>query len=171
MTESTHPHVAYPPIAVPSAIGQMMEEDIARLHRAIRATFSPPAAARTLAEAGRRAAEELLRPFSPEERRRRLSLPRDEAVAGLFDLLHAWAPFFVAERRLVAVAGARPALIIAGNPLCDGAPRGMRVCAWHTALFETLFQALVAPEALVRETACLAQGDPECRFEVDFGMG
>lgn len=147
---------------------RLAEAQLAELHRAMRATFSPHAAATAFAVAGRRAAADLLRSIPPAQRAQRQALPRHIATERLLDALRQWAPFFAADRRFVAEGGARPVLTIAANPLCDAPTRGGRVCAWHEALFETLFQALVSPHARVRETACLAQGDAECRFEVTF---
>jgi divinyl protochlorophyllide a 8-vinyl-reductase len=135
------------------------------------ATFSPRAASTALAAAGRRAAMELLRPIPAAERERRLNLPRTTATAILLAFLRRQSGRFAAERRFTARGGLHPVLVIAANPLCDPPTRGERVCAWHEALFETLFQALVSPDARVRETTCLALGDSECRFEVTFGGG
>ena len=147
---------------------RVFEEQLATLHRAMRDTFSAEAASQALAEAGRRAAMELLRPITPAERARRRDLPRPVAIKQLLNSLHQWAPRFAAGRRFSATGGEQPVLIIAANPLCDAPARGTRVCAWHEALFETLFQALVTPESRVVETACLALGDELCRFEVTF---
>ncbi len=159
------------PAGAATPMASLAELQLAGLHRALRDTFKPEAASAALAEAGRRAAAELLRTIPPAAQVQRRALPRHVATALLLDSLGHWAPLFAAERRFTARGGEHPALVITGNPLCDGAPRGTRVCAWHEALFETLFQALVTPGARVRETACLALGDPECRFEVNFDGG
>jgi divinyl protochlorophyllide a 8-vinyl-reductase len=162
------------PAGAAASTARLAELQLAVLHRAMRDTFSPQAASTALAEAGRRAAAELLRTIPPSGQALRRDLPRHVATALLLDSLGHWAPLFAAERRFTAHGGERPVLVIAANPLCDDAPlrdgavRGRRVCAWHEALFETLFQALVAPGTRVRETACLALGDPVCRFEVSF---
>ena len=148
---------------------QLAAMQLAGMHRAMRDTFGPLAASGPLAEAGRRAAAGLLRTIPLPEQARRRRLPRAVSTRMLLAALRRWAPRFAAtDRRFTASGGSRPVLIIAANPLCDERPRGTRVCAWHEALFETLFQALVSPDARVREVTCLALGDPECRFEVTF---
>ncbi len=159
------------PTRAPSIEAPLVEAQLAELHRAMRTTFGPRVASTALAEAGRRAAAELLRAIPLPERERRLSLPRTASTAMLLAFLRRHSGRFAAERRFTARGGTSPVLIIAANPLCDPPTRGERVCAWHEALFETLFQALVSPGARVRETTCLAQGDAECRFEVTFEEG
>lgn len=57
-------------------------------------------------------------------------------------------------------AGSPHVIEISRNPLA--APG----CAWHVAVFEGLFRALVAPEARVRHTACCLDGDDACRFSI-----
>jgi divinyl protochlorophyllide a 8-vinyl-reductase len=53
-----------------------------------------------------------------------------------------------------------------GNPLCQGQSSLVPVCDFYAATFERLFQALVHPQARVREVACEACGDAACVFEL-----
>ena len=58
---------------------------------------------------------------------------------------------------------ARPWTVeIADNPLAQEGG-----CAWHAAVFERLFRALVHPRTVARETACCAAGAPACRFVLE----
>ncbi len=146
--------------------------EVARLHRAVRDTLGPTSAAAVLADAGRRTATYLLAQRIPTPARWLLArLPRWLATRVLLTMLRRNAWTFGAKGRFGATGGSRPALIIVGNPLCapaPGQPGDAPVCAWHEAVFETLFQAVVSPAAHVHEISCIAQGDAECRFEVTF---
>jgi len=56
---------------------------------------------------------------------------------------------------------------IEGNPLIRGEASEPCLCHWHTAVFERLYEALVAPASRCAETRCGAQGrDSRCRFEL-----
>lgn len=158
--------LAAPPAAMLAA------EEVARLHRAVRDNFSPGGSAAVLADAGRRTGAYLLAHRIPRPARWLLPrLPRLLATRVLLTALRRNAWTFGAENRFTATGGARPVLTIAANPLCatpGREPGDACVCAWHEAVFETLFRALVSPAARVREVACLARGDATCRFEVTF---
>lgn len=147
--------------------------EVARLHRAVRETFGLDAAATVLRDAGRRTALYLLANRIPWAARRLLPrLPRPLATRALLAALRRNAWTFGAAGRFNAIGGAHLELAIEGNPLCaqprPGEAGEICVCAWHEAVFETLFRALVSPRARVREVACLARGDQTCRFAVTF---
>jgi divinyl protochlorophyllide a 8-vinyl-reductase len=57
-------------------------------------------------------------------------------------------------------------LSIRHNPLCAGLAADAPACDFYAATFERLFQVLVHPRSRVREVACEACGDAECRFEI-----
>jgi divinyl protochlorophyllide a 8-vinyl-reductase len=59
-------------------------------------------------------------------------------------------------------------LRIRSNPLCRGLVADVPSCDFYTATFQSLFTALVHPNAQVTEVACEARGDPECRFEISW---
>jgi divinyl protochlorophyllide a 8-vinyl-reductase len=53
-------------------------------------------------------------------------------------------------------------------PICRGARSAAPLCDCYGATFERLFQVLVHAHARCIETACIAAGDPACRFELDW---
>ena len=53
---------------------------------------------------------------------------------------------------------------LTNNPLIAGERAEHPLCAWHTAVFERLFQALVSRRTHAAETECEAEGDITCRF-------
>jgi divinyl protochlorophyllide a 8-vinyl-reductase len=54
---------------------------------------------------------------------------------------------------------------VTDNPLIAGERSDVCLCHWHSAVFERLYQTLVAPDVTCHEATCHAQ-DPElsCRF-------
>jgi divinyl protochlorophyllide a 8-vinyl-reductase len=80
---------------------------------------------------------------------------------------NAWT--FVGSGRFNADAGGLrgPVLLtVQDNPLCRGLRLAVPACDFYAATFGELFAALVHPDAVVREVACEAMGDPACRFEI-----
>jgi divinyl protochlorophyllide a 8-vinyl-reductase len=57
-------------------------------------------------------------------------------------------------------------LTIRHNPLCQDLQADTPACDFYAATFERLFQVLVHRRSRVREVACEACGDAECRFEI-----
>ena len=57
------------------------------------------------------------------------------------------------------------------NPVLLGETAASPVCHYHAAAFERMYQRLVDPEMICRETACEAMGDDACRFEVSRPAG
>lgn len=46
-------------------------------------------------------------------------------------------------------------------------PLAVPGCVWHVAVFETLFQTLVASDIAVEQTQCCSEGSDVCRFELN----
>ncbi len=65
------------------------------------------------------------------------------------------------------IASQRPLVFeITGNPLARELQSAHPLCAWHCAVFQTLFRRLADPGAEVIETACCAMGNDACRFTI-----
>lgn len=140
---------------------------VGELHRAIRTSLPLDRAAALMADAGRRTADYLLGARIPRPVQVVLKLlpPRLAAMVLVAAIrAHAWT--FAGAGRFTARVGTPTVLRIAGNPLCAGEKAAVPVCHWHVAVFQRLFEVLVAPAARVTETACEACGDDSCRFEV-----
>ena len=149
--------------AVPS--DQMIAEGpVAQVHRAIRARL-PDQAQALMQEAGRGTADYILAHRIPKPAQRLLrALPRRLAAPLLARAIarNAWTFAGSGQFRIVSV---RPLVFeIADNPMVRGEAALHPVCAWHVAVFQRLFAALVDPRAAVTETACCACGAPACRF-------
>ncbi|MCL4186974.1 MAG: bacteriochlorophyll 4-vinyl reductase [Rhodobacteraceae bacterium] len=149
----------------PSDSGLMPEAPAAAFHRAVRATR--PDADRLAAEAGRRTADYILSRRIPRPARallRALPAPMASPLLARAIAGNAWT---FAGSGAFAIASRWPlAFAIADNPVVRGEVSPRPLCAWHAAVFERLFQALVDPRLTARETACCAMGDPSCRFEI-----
>jgi divinyl protochlorophyllide a 8-vinyl-reductase len=157
-------HLRHPPASM------VDEEDVRRLHAALRERLGPPAAREVAQAAGRATAEYLLAHRIPrllQSVLRRLP-PRWAAQVLLAAITrHAWT--FVGSGRFAASAGGgrRPAMLeIRANPLCRGLRADAPACAYYAATFERLFGRLVHPHSRVRELTCEACGDDGCRFEI-----
>ncbi|MCU0698551.1 MAG: bacteriochlorophyll 4-vinyl reductase [Myxococcaceae bacterium] len=89
------------------------------------------------------------------------ALPRRQAADVLLGAItrNAWT-FSGSGRFSGTREGATVHLAIEANPLATGP------CAWHRGVFTRLFTELVSKDARVVETACVADGDAACRFEV-----
>ena len=87
-------------------------------------------------------------------------LPRPLAARALLGAIgkHSWT--FAGSGRVTCRYGRLLSIEIANNPLAfDG-------CAWHCAVFERLFGAIVYPQVHVKHTGCCAAGNEACRFEI-----
>lgn len=143
------------------------EAPVARLHQAVRAALAPRPAAALMADAGRRTADYLLAARISQSVQFLLRLLPSWLAARLLVAAiraHAWT--FAGSGRFIAKAGLPTRFVVMGNPLCAGEHANHPVCAWHAAVFERLFQALVAPSAQAVETSCAACGDDVCSFAV-----
>lgn len=145
---------------------------VAQVHRAVRAALPRARSEAVLAEAGRLTAEYLLANRIPRAAQAVLRcLPPAAASRLLVPAIAAHAWTFAGAGAFSAVAGAPSVIEIAGNPLCAGERADTPVCAWHAAVFQRLFRALVSSRTRVREVACEACGDACCRFVADWRDG
>jgi divinyl protochlorophyllide a 8-vinyl-reductase len=122
-----------------------------------------------LIDAGTRTADYILANRIPKLAQAVLKLlPAPLAARALAAAIAAHAWTFAGSGRFSVLRGNPMLLEIAQNPLCAEDRAGAAICAWHTAVFQRLFQALVSPAARVVETACEGQGDSCCRFAVSW---
>ena len=151
------------------------EREVTRLHHALRAELDPAAADAVARDAGLRTARYLLAHRIPMPVQRLLrALPAPLAARGLLRAItrHAWT--FIGSGRLEATPpGWRRApwgdpvrLVLHDNPMCRGLVTQAPACAYHAAVFEQLFVALVHPQARAIEVSCEAAGADACRFEI-----
>lgn len=87
-------------------------------------------------------------------------MPRALAARVLLKAIskHAWT--FAGSGQVTCSYGRSLTIEIADNPLAEPG------CAWHRSVFERLFGVLITERVTVRHTACCANGDPACRFEI-----
>jgi divinyl protochlorophyllide a 8-vinyl-reductase len=144
------------------------ERRVNRLHRMVR-TLPPCQAAAILTDAGERTANYILANRIPKLAQTVLKrLPAPLAARALASAITAHAWTFAGSGRF-SVRPGKPLLFeIAQNPLCAEDRAGAALCAWHSAVFQRLFQALVSHAARVVETACEGRGDSCCRFAVSW---
>jgi divinyl protochlorophyllide a 8-vinyl-reductase len=147
--------------------GMVDEREVTRLHAVLRSTLGTRLAAQVARTAGRRTADYLLAHRIPQLVQWLLAmLPAALSARVLLAAItrHAWT--FAGSGDFSARAGMPVVLTVRGNPLCRGLASGVPACDFYAATFEHLFATLVHPDAQVRETACEACGDAECRFEI-----
>jgi divinyl protochlorophyllide a 8-vinyl-reductase len=145
------------------------ERAVGRLHRATRSVLPAREARAVMEEAGRRTADYLLANRIPRPAQMLLKrLPPSLAADVLIRAIRANAWTFAGSSRFVASGGRPVVFTLSGNPLCHGERAGIRVCHWHRAVFQRLFEQLVCSRARATETHCEAAGDAACRFEVDW---
>ena len=143
------------------------ETAVARLHQAVRATLPESLATQIMTDAGKRTGEYVLARRIPAPVR--VILPRLPVVLARKVLLkairgNAWT--FAGSGQFSAQNGQPCIVEIKANPVVAGERAATPVCHWHSAVFATLFQRLVAPDFQVFETACCAAGSEVCRFEI-----
>lgn len=127
----------------------------------------PVAEARAVAEeAGRRTADYVMANRIPRAARWILGVtPAGLGSRLLLKAIHRNAWTFAGSGICEIQAAPRPLISIRANPLA------MPDCAWHGAVFQRLFERLVARGTRVRHTACCLRGDNACRFEIDLPHG
>jgi len=143
------------------------ENDVAALHRSLRAATDPARARAIAAEAGLRTGDYVLRNRIPGFARTIVrALPPALASRALSAAIarHAWT--FAGTGRFAAVAGHPLVFSIAGCPLCRGTHAEGPSCDFYAATFQYLFAALVHPNARAIETECEAAGGTACRFTI-----
>jgi divinyl protochlorophyllide a 8-vinyl-reductase len=151
------------------------EEDVRRLHRALRLELGESQSRDVAREAGLATADYLLARRIPRPVQAVLRhLPAVLAARVLLAAIRRNAWTFVGTGHFEARPGgwswrgaAQPVVLsIRNNPLCKGVASAAPACDYYAATFERLFQVLVHPRSTVLETACEACGDDECRFEI-----
>ncbi|MBX9880570.1 MAG: bacteriochlorophyll 4-vinyl reductase [Sphingomonas sp.] len=156
--EARHPDWLKVP---PSAM--LPEGEVAALHAALwRLAPDPLPLAR---DAGRRTADYIMEHRLPWLARALLiALPPALAEPLLLRAVTAHAWTFTGSGRFAVVGHAPTRFEIAANPLARATADAR--CAWHEAVFTTLWQRLVTPGAWVVEERC-GRGIASCRFVVE----
>ena len=154
--------------AVPDGTAMIPEGDAARLHRLLRAE-EPDLAPALSRAAGQDTARYILAHRIPKPAQVLLkALPRGLAANALSKAIarHAWT--FVGSGRFRALDAWT--FEIRNNPVIRHEVSDVPLCAWHAAVFETLYRALVHPGSRCHECRCGAQpGSEACRFRVARG--
>lgn len=143
------------------------EDEVRRLHRALRDELGVRRAAEVAMDAGRRTGDYLLAHRIPRPVQVLLkSLPPDWSARLLLRAIgrHAWT--FAGSGSFTASAGRPVILRIEHNPMCAGLQADEPSCFFYAATFERLFAELVHRRSKVVETACEAAGAAGCRFEL-----
>ena len=139
--------------------GMVPASEAARLHATIARELPPGLALEIARESGRGTGEYILA--------HRIPLPAQWILRALPARLsgplllkaichHSWT--FAGNAEVTHNPAAPMELTIHDNPLA------VTGCAWHCAVFETLFHRLVSPSIVVEHPACCAQGGRICRF-------
>lgn len=147
--------------------GMVDEREVMRLHAVLRARLPEPALRRIAWDAGTTTGDYLLAHRIPRVAQRVLrALPPSLASRALLAAIarHAWT--FAGSGTFSSRAGRPVVVSIEDCPLCRGARATAPLCDYYAATFQRLFRVLVAPAALVTETACSARGDDACRFSI-----
>ncbi len=148
------------------------EAEVRALHRALRDMLGGPAARGVARAAGERTADYLLAHRIPKPAQVLLkALPAALAARVLLAAVTRNAWTFAGSGAFSARAGRPCVLTIRGNPLCRDVTAAEPACDFYAGTFERLFRVLVHPASQVREVACEARGDSECRFEVAWPAG
>lgn len=146
---------------------RVADEELRRLHQALRDTLGLPVALAVARDAGTRAAEHLLSHHLPRGLQVLMrSLPAALAARLLRRQLLRLAWTFAGDGEVAVSVDARPVVSIRGNPLCKGVHAMEPGCDFVCALLERLYAVLVHPGARVVEVACESCGAPACRFEL-----
>jgi divinyl protochlorophyllide a 8-vinyl-reductase len=150
----------------PADSGMIAEDQVARLHHAVR-LFLPDRAPEIQRAAGWATGEYILAHRIPPVAQSLIrALPTWAGARVLASAItrHAWT---FAGSGAFRVVGYGPLRVeIAHNPLATG-PADAPICHWHAAVFERLFSALVWPNVRVTEEECTATGADACRFRIE----
>ncbi len=150
-------------IAPPEDAGMWPEEEVARLHHAVR-LFLPDRAGYIQRAAGLATGDYILAHRIPSAAQwiiRALPKTLGARLLAMAIAKHAWT--FAGSGQFRVVSHAPLTFEITGNPLAE-APAEHPICDWHAAVFERLFSRLVWPDVTVQEQTCRALGDRACRF-------
>ena len=138
-------------------------EQVNRLNSAVLTVLGHDDAAKALRDAGHRTGQYILDHRIPRLAQILLGrLPRSVARSLLLKAIakNAWTFAGNADVRV-----GPDWILIRDNPVCLGRS-GYAGCAWHTGVFQALFQAILKTDISVRETHCMGRGDAYCRFEI-----
>lgn len=148
--------------ALTSPPAQMVDQSAAaRLHDVLRMTLPPQLARRIALDAGRRTADYLLANRIPRPAQWVMKgLPPRLAAPILLRAMASNASTYAGTGSVRVTAGRTCVLEIIDNPLAQPD------CPWHVAVFERLFQALVAQDATVTHRVGRTNGASVSRFEI-----
>lgn len=152
--------------ALPDGSSMIDEAPVARLHQELRRAV-PDLAPEVASAAGTATGDYILEHRIPAPAKRLLKLLPATLSARLLCRAiekHAWTfagsgAFRVVSRRAIVFE-------IHDNPVVRGESSNIPVCAWHAAVFERLFRALVSDDYRATETRCAAAGDGVCQFRL-----
>lgn len=149
---------------MPTGDHMISEAPAARVHQALRAQV-PDLAAALAWEAGKRTADYILANRIPKPVQWVLkALPWRISARVLATAIKKNAWTFAGSGTFRVVS---PFLFeLAHNPIVAGEHSDTPLCHWHAAVFERLYQVLVHPHMICRETHCMAQGSGACQFEL-----
>ncbi|MFN4057188.1 MAG: bacteriochlorophyll 4-vinyl reductase [Roseinatronobacter sp.] len=150
----------------PADSGMIPEDQVARLHHAVR-LYLPDRAQAIQRAAGWATGEYILAHRIPPVAQALIrALPAWAGARLLASAItrHAWTFAGSGAFRVLGYAPLR--VEIAHNPLATG-PAEAPICHWHAAVFERLFSALVWPRVRVTEEECTATGADACRFRIE----
>ncbi len=157
-------HLASPPADM------VPDEDVARLHAALRHELGTREASAIADRAGRLTADYLLANRIPRPAQRLLGLlPAPLALRLLLKAIgrHAWT--FAGRGQFAWRREGRTfVLTLAGGPVSRDTTAEAPVCAYYAATFERIFAVILRRPVLVVETACEATGAPACEFTVSW---
>lgn len=146
---------------------RVADDELRRLHRALRDRLGAPLASAVARDAGTRVAERLLAGHIPRWRQALMRrAPAALAAALLRADLRRLAWTFAGKGELALYAGRPATVTLRGNPLCKGVHAAEPSCDFICALLERLFSVLVHPDCRVVEVECESCGAPQCRFEI-----
>lgn len=149
----------------PADAGMLPEEDVARLHHAVR-LFLPDRFARIQRAAGLATGDYILAHRIPKLAQRLIRALPSALGARVLTMAIAKHSWTFAGSGVFRICGFAPlTLEIVENPLASHAADAP-ICDWHVAVFERLYGALVWSKLNVREVACSAQGVSACRFVI-----
>ncbi|WP_196220545.1 bacteriochlorophyll 4-vinyl reductase [Roseibium denhamense] len=154
--------------ALPDMSGLIPEGPVARFHQAVRRTL-PHFAEQLCRQAGTGTADYVLQHRIPKPAQfvlRHLPPPVSAKLLAKAIARNAWT--FSGSGQFQISSKDPLVLKLFDNPLIAGEVSQAPICFWNTAVFERLYQVLVNPAARVKETSCMACGDPSCDFEVTF---
>ncbi len=151
--------------APPADAGMLPEDQVARLHDAVR-LYLPDRAARIQRAAGLATGEYILAHRIPrlvQRLIRALPSPLGARLLAAAIAKHAWT--FAGSGRFRVVSHAPLVFEIAQNPLAQMEAQAP-ICHWHAAVFERLFSEMVWSSTRVHEVSCSATGALACRFQI-----